>query len=62
MIRNCDLEWSTSAEFGTLFKLKNYKKYECSNRKQSFHFMGPRLFNALPVQLRKMDPNENFDT
>ena len=60
MTPNCNLEWSTSAEFGTLFRLKKYEKYDCSNRKQSFHFMGPRLYNALPVYLRKMDPMENF--
>ena len=61
MTPNCDLKWSYSKGYGTLFELGCFKKYEKSNRKQSFHYMGPRLYNALPVHLRMFSSSESFD-
>ena len=50
-----------SAEYGILFDLNKFKKYEKSNRKQSFHYMAPRLYNALPAYLRMYPSVETFD-
>ena len=39
----------------TMFTLNKFGKYEHCNRRQSFNFMGPRLFNTLPKYLRSQD-------
>ena len=62
MTPNCNLTWTTTPNYGKLFSLNQYRKYENSNRKQSFHFMGPRLYNTLPVNLRPHISNEKFDS
>ena len=59
---NCNLSWSSTQKFGQTFYVKEYSRYEVTNRKQSFHFMGPRLFNALPVTLRPYHNNMSFET
>ena len=52
---NCGLEWTYSEKYGYNFKIPNFGKYFKSQRQQSFQYMGPLLFNALPVSLRKHD-------
>ena len=59
---NCGLSWKSSHKYGRLFNLKEYGIYENINRKQSFHFMGPRLFNSLPSYLRTFEDNISFDS
>ena len=60
---NCNLSWNSTPEYGQLFHLNEYGKYEVTNRKQSFHFMGTRLYNALPVTLRPhFNRMNNFDS
>ena len=61
MTPNCGLSWTITPKYGHLFKLNDYAKYEHSNRKQFFQFMGPRLFNVVPVKLRPYIYNMNFD-
>ena len=58
---NCNLAWNSTPYFGQVFNLIEFGKYENSNRKQSFQYMGPRLFNALPAVLRPHNNSLNFD-
>ena len=61
MTPNCGLHWTMTPKYGHMFKLKDFGKYEHSNRKQSFQFMGPRLFNAIPISLRPYIYSLSFD-
>ena len=60
MTPNCNLTWSNTPKYGHIFSLTEYGNYENSNRKQSFHFMGPRLYNSIPVKLRPYLYDMNF--
>ena len=52
LTQNCGLSWSVSKQNGLLFDIPKFKKYYKEARKQSFCYMGPLLFNSLPVYLR----------
>ena len=60
LVLNCGLKWETNEYTGTQFIQTNCKKYENSTRTQSFHYMGPRLYNSLPQYLRNIDLNRSL--
>ena len=51
--QNCGLSWTYSPEFGYLFNVPKFGQYYTSVRNQSFNYLGPALFNSLPLYLRK---------
>ena len=51
--QNCGLSWNYSKETGYIFKIPKFGKYYTNERRQSFNYMGPSLFNSLPLYLRK---------
>ena len=61
MVPNCGLNWKNSTEKGVLFNLRNYGKFGKSNRCQTLQFIGPRLYNSLPMKLRKYDDSMSLD-
>ena len=58
---NCNLTWKSTPYFGQVFNLIDYGRYENSNRKQSFQYMEPRLYNTLPAVLIPHNNSQNFD-
>ena len=52
LTQNCGLSWRQDDNNGSLLNLLKCKKYETHNRMQSFHYMGLRLYNALPKNMR----------
>ena len=55
LTQNCGLTWKVDSKSGLIINTLKCKQYENSCRMQSFQYMGPRLFNALPGQLRTKD-------
>ena len=51
--QNCGLSWNYSPEYGYVFNVPKFGKYYTSERNQSFNYLGPALFNSLPLYLRK---------
>ena len=51
--QNCGLSWTYSQDSGYIFEIPKFGKYFTQERKQSFNFAGPSLFNTLPLYLRK---------
>ena len=51
--QNCGLNWKFSEEGGFKFIIPKFCKFYTNERRQSFNFVGPSLFNSLPLYLRK---------
>ena len=51
--QNCGLSWTHTTENGILFNVPKFGEYYSKERNQSFNYMGPALFNSLPLYLRK---------
>ena len=51
--QNCGLHWTFSQDTGYTFTIPKFGEYFTQERKQSFNFAGPSLFNSLPLYLRK---------
>ena len=51
--QNCGLSWKYSPDTGILFDVPKFGKLYTKERKQYFNYMGPSLFNSLPLYLRK---------
>ena len=45
--------WKYSPDTGILFNVPKFGKFNSKERNQSFNYMGPSLFNSLPLYLRK---------
>ena len=58
---NCNFLCTSTQKYDQVFNLKDKSKYELANRRQSFYFMGLRLFNTLPVYMRPYLDDMNFD-
>ena len=52
LVPNCDLTWNSTSQSGTTFIEPTIKDFQNSARKNSFHFVATRLFNALPRNIR----------
>ena len=57
---NCGLNWTWDEKHGTLCKTKKIGTYYQTQRSNSFQWIAPRLFNALPRSIRdsKDSPDE----
>ena len=51
--QNCGLSWNYSSECEILFNVPKFGKFYSKERNQSFKYLGPALFNSLPLCLRK---------
>ena len=51
--QNCGLTWNYSKETGYQFNIPKFGNFYTNERRQSFNYMGPSLFNSLPLYLRK---------
>ena len=51
--QNCGLSWRYTSDTGYYFTIPKFGKYYTKERQQSFNYMGPSLFNSLPLYLRK---------
>ena len=51
--QNCGVNWKSDDINGILMDTIKCKQYSNSLHMQSFHYMGPRLYNSLPKYLRK---------
>ena len=51
--QNCGLHWNYTPDTGYIFTIPKFGKYFTQERQQSFNFVGPSLFNSLPLYLRK---------
>ena len=53
-VQNCGLIWQNNPIYGLIFELPKFKKYFTAERRQSFAYNGPFLFNSLPEKIRKL--------
>ena len=51
-VDNCGFSWEYNTTSGTTIRTINTTKCAATLREQSFHYIGPRLFNVLPRHLR----------
>ena len=57
---NCGLKWYHNSKVGTMMKTIAVGKFSKTLRANSFQYLGPRLFNSLPRNLR--DSTDEFCT
>ena len=50
--QNCGTEYSYTPEYGYQFEIPKFKDFSKGLREQSFGYMGPKLYNSLPLYLR----------
>ena len=59
--QNCGLTWRYTNKNGYIFDVPKFKKYSKGLREQSFGYMGPKLFNSLPLYLR-LDNEQSIES
>ena len=59
--QNCGLTWRYTNKNGYIFDVPKFKKYSKGLREQSFGYMGPKLFNSLPLYLR-LDKEQSIES